>query len=875
MDNNEKPMMMESLYIFDPFSERVIHGIRAEWVSELDLPDGVVEIKDNALYNCKEATILRLPKSLKKIGYDAYRTYSIEELYYDGTIEDLFQIEIAEFMNFISNDTKLYMLDSNGDKFYNNKAYKLVTDIIIPKSIKKPINSVFQYYKHLKNIFFLGSMDDYFKIGFTQEMDIMRYDRTLYFLDDNGEYEYMDKLFNKLTEIIIPNNIDTITNRYSSLGRLKSITIPESIKVFNDQALSGTYFNELYYDGKIEDWCNMEFECDHIINIIMREDTIFYLLDDLGTIIHNNKKYTKITNLVIPKTVKIIKNFTFQYFCQLESVILPKEVEQIGLFTFSRCSNLKTINLDNVLRIDQGAFKECISLEKIVLPDEMDYISFNAFEDCESLRSINLPSKMNEAGKSIFCGCKSLDEVIIKDECPFIMNYELTDLFIKKNMLIKYDNAYYFGPKNNKYQVLIQAINKDIKTCEIHKGCIEINDNAFEECHELVKVNVYDGLEKIGCRAFENCEALEEIKLPNSVKEIGKDAFIYSGLKSFVFPEKIEEIEDDVLRFSKKLEAVTMGSNVKKIGENAFGCCTNLRSIKLSKAIKEIGESAFNLCTSLEKIDLPKNLCKISRSVFNMCGSIKEIIMPDSLDVIEEETFFGCDSLESIVIPKGVKKIEEGAFKLCRSLKEIIIPESVTEIEKEVFQCCASLESIKLPNSIEIIQDSLFDNCKKLENIKIPNSVKRIEKSAFEDCISLEDVVMSSNIEYIHETSFYNCKNIMYYKFENGVYLLDDKNECIALMSVVSQDIEECFVKDGCRIIGPYAFYNCSNMKMFGMYPSVKAIMKNAFKDCISLEKFFYHGYKESFKDVIMIDEYSNPLYYTKAIMAFAEEEGN
>ena len=134
---------------------------------------------------------------------------------------------------------------------------------------------------------------------------------------------------------------------------------------------------------------------------------------------------------------------------------------------------------------------------------------------------------------------------------------------------------------------------------------------------------------------------------------------------------------------------------------------------------------------------------------------------------------------------------------------------------------------------------------------------------------------MSSNIEYIHETSFYNCKKIMYYRYENGLYLLDDSDKCIALMSAANRDIDQCFATNDCKIIGPYAFYNCSNMKMFGMHPGVKAIMKNAFKDCISLEKFFYHGYKETFKDVIMIDEYSNPLYYTKAIMAFAEEEGN
>lgn len=106
----------------------------------------------------------------------------------------------------------------------------------------------------------------------------------------------------------------------------------------------------------------------------------------------------------------------------------------------------------------------------------------------------------------------------------------------------------------------------------------------------------------------------------------------------------------------------------------------NVVEINVPDTIMGISEEAFSLCTNLEKLTLGNNVKTIGESLCLSDASLKEITLSESLTEIPFCTFAFCTSLETITIPHGVTTLCENAFSGCSSLKEVHIPDSVTEI---------------------------------------------------------------------------------------------------------------------------------------------------------------------------------------------------
>ncbi len=81
---------------------------------------------------------------------------------------------------------------------------------------------------------------------------------------------------------------------------------------------------------------------------------------------------------------------------------------------------------------------------------------------------------------------------------------------------------------------------------------VYVNDNttvigyaSFNQCKNLKKVSLPNGLQKIEDSAFESCSSLEEIILPEGLIKIGMWAFKgCTNLKKIVIPESVEKIAD-------------------------------------------------------------------------------------------------------------------------------------------------------------------------------------------------------------------------------------------------------------------------------------------------------------------------------------------
>ncbi len=107
--------------------------------------------------------------------------------------------------------------------------------------------------------------------------------------------------------------------------------------------------------------------------------------------------------------------------------------------------------------------------------------------------------------------------------------------------------------------------------------------------------------------------------------EEGKQAVTYNKpedakVKNATIPEiinidgtdyKVTEIAAGAFKNNKKLKKTTIGSNIEKIGKDAYKGCKNLKSIKMKTTLltkKTVG------CGAFKKIS-PKAKCKVPKSV--------------------------------------------------------------------------------------------------------------------------------------------------------------------------------------------------------------------------------------------------------------------
>ncbi len=265
-----------------------------------------------------------------------------------------------------------------------------------------------------------------------------------------------------------------------------------------------------------------------------------------------------------------------------------------------------------------------------------------------------------------------------------------------------------------------------------------------------------------------DCDDIAEVVIP----------FTYKNLP-------VIEIADNAFQDKKRLQRVSIASNITSIGDRAFSGCDSLNMITLPYSVITIGNEVFSGCTNLQSIRLPNSVISIGKEIFSGCYRLETVALPSALKEIPERAFAGCENLRDLHLPNEIKNIGAWAFFNCRELRNIELPEnvekleegafaesgiqhitlseSITSIEQKTFFNCSNLLRVDFnTNRINTIKESAFENCERLNyidrNIKILD-IERIEKRAFKNCHSLTNLEIGNypSLAYIGEEAFYGC----------------------------------------------------------------------------------------------------------------------
>ncbi len=264
----------------------------------------------------------------------------------------------------------------------------------------------------------------------------------------------------------------------------------------------------------------------------------------------------------------------------------------------------------------------------------------------------------------------------------------------------------------------------------------------------------------IGMNAFWGCKELTSITLPNSIITIGDYAFIDAGLTSLTIPSSVQYIKQYAFQGCDGLTNVTIPGSVTSIGEYAFAGCNNLSTVTIEDGVTNIGERAFMSCEKLETVAFPNSLEVIGPFSFSGCRQLKTIEIPNSVTAIDNGAFVQCKKLESVVLPNNLKTLGTYVFQKCYELRSVKIPSCVKNLTEGTFSYCNNLTQAEMEEGVEDIGLGVFYQCSGLSSITIPSSVKSIGTMAFQGCANLNSVtVLSKDPATLTNSSFSNASN--------------------------------------------------------------------------------------------------------------------
>ena len=319
----------------------------------------------------------------------------------------------------------------------------------------------------------------------------------------------------------------------------------------------------------------------------------------------------------------------------------------------------ESFNGTDITEISAGAFSSK-GIRAVYVPDSVKTIGPGALENSEGLTTVRLPF-VGDGAENCFIG-------------------------------------YAFGAQNHSQNAL--KLPASLQYVIIGEGAVEIADNAFAGCKDIVAVS-----------------------LPQSVKKIGEFAFF--------------ECND--------LICIDIGG-AEEIEKYAFGYCESLYSVSFA-GVKSLGEGALVLCSSLYSLEL--SFDEENRFIGYVFGassadyndefvpkSLRRVIVADGCSEIPNRAFAACAYITDVRVPDGVTTVGIRAFYACRSIRKISLPDSVVSLGDDAFFGCDNLSEVTLGEELESIGMQAFYGCSVLETIDLGGASK-IGKNAFYGCDSL------------------------------------------------------------------------------------------------------------------------------------------
>lgn len=669
--------------------------------------------------------------------------------------------------------------------------------------------------------------------------------------------------FTNISEIELPENLNTIGYSAFTNSSLTKVTIPSGVTsigkdAFNvgasdrrytvvmdgttppalgSGAFSKTYLNNIYvpeeaYNDYVQAWPDYS---DYIVynginykvTLIDSTDKIIIPCNNSDEVTRNDIKISATTTM-FGSCATSIGDLSHEY---LGDVIFSSSVKNIGNKAFSGASISSLTFAEGLETIGEYSFCEIgkqnsSGVTSIDLPKSLKSIAKYAFEYANLDRlTINGDSGviLGDSNYSIFgtyyyneCRINNLIfsnvETIPEELCA---STDITGRFY--NVEIKNTNSSITNIGASAFtQNALQNVSIDNAN---------IGSYAFASCSSLTSASIKSGT--IGNSSFSNC-GISTITIGSGVTSIGGSAFAScSGLTSINIPSGVTSIDYGVFSNCKnlrKLNSNTDGflnipNSITSIGGRAFYNCSGFTSCTIGSGVTSIGDEAFNRCSGLTSIDIPSNVLSIGKNAFYQCYNLSKITIsrttPPALgsgafDGSNCIIFVPANSYELYINSENWSNYKSRIYYDSMTNYKALLKDGDSSNNAKIVPCDSSsaltsseTSDFHPTNGIAIIGDCVTtigsDALRYFETVKISDSVTMIESNAFQNLKVFE---RGKNITTIGDSGFTYCSG---------------------LTSIAIPKIER---------IGNYAFYGCSGLTSVQLGDSLISIGDYAFNGC-------------------------------------------
>ena len=265
----------------------------------------------------------------------------------------------------------------------------------------------------------------------------------------------------------------------------------------------------------------------------------------------------------------------------IPSTVQGSDVERIGAYAFDG-SKMVNVTIPNTVKVLEAfAFNDCSEIQKISIPNELTFMEGNPFTGCTKLVNISLDPKHPTMRTTS-------DGALYSKRNKMLICYPCSK---KENRFSVMAGTVTIG-KNAFYDCSL------LESLSLPPTVKEIDDGAFMGCSHLISITLPESLLSIGELAFAGCASLREISLPTQISRVEKSTFFNcESLANVTFPENITDICDNAFFGCKALQEIHLPVNVHSIGANAFHGCQSLVDAYIPVSVTEIGNSAFDDCS--------------------------------------------------------------------------------------------------------------------------------------------------------------------------------------------------------------------------------------------------------------------------------------
>lgn len=378
---------------------------------------------------------------------------------------------------------------------------------------------------------------------------------------------------------------------------------------------------------------------------------------------------------------------------------------------------------------------------------------------------------------------------------------------------------------SGKIEIVLMGVKEEFKnkitTAIIPSSIYNTNWYAFENCKNLKKVIIEDGVNYIGVGTFKGCRKLESVEIGDSISVLYKETFMNCvSLEEITLHEGVECISEDAFKGCKKLKNVKMSKNIS-VRAGAFDgtpfCETLVDGMIYVNTIayKYVGDMPQNTTYKLRE-----GTTGIASDAFVNCDGLRHLVLADSVEYLYSSMIRDCANVLSLTIGKnykGMKFYSGGWFIvipiIVRSPKLVeVYNRSSIEITKKSFEgggfvqstanimhvyndgeqstldvkdngqvyitvdgqkmlveCNTQENKVSLESGTTIVGQYAFSGCKNLTTVELPDGVVEVESYAFADCPNLTTLVLPSSIKHLRGVNTDdNQNNKIYHLFYKG-----------------------------------------------------------------------------------------------------------